>query len=128
MGNSSLHDLPDSDQEHLLVWIDAHWNDLAAFAWRNCVADGRGLVLLSGDPAGDVLVGYQTPTMAADAGFPWPPALLDAVQSYDPATDIVFLVATRGTGMLLGMTTVAGRQPPHLAGRKDEDTPLVRSA
>jgi hypothetical protein len=79
MNDTPMHDSPDGAQEHLLVWIDAHWNDLAAFAWRIYVADGRGLVLLSGDPAGDVRVGYQTPSMAADAGFPWPPALLDAV-------------------------------------------------
>ena len=116
------------DQETILAWIEAHWNDLAAFAWRNYVERGRGILLLHGDWAGDVSAGYQTPTMADEAGQPWPQELRDAANDYDPTVDIVFLVARGKSGILLGMTTTAGRQPPNLAGLEDDDPPLVPAA
>jgi len=118
----------DADRERMLAWITAGWEALAAFAWRGYVLDGRGLVVLLGDWQGEVVVAYQTPGMAAALGQAWPSALNVAVQQYEPATEIVFLVQRAGAGILLGMRTPDGQVPPRDAGRQDGSPPLVSAA
>ena len=109
----------------MLDWIEQHWDELAAFAWRGYVLAGRGIVLLEGDWDDAVTVGNQA---AADAEAAWPAALREATESYTPATDIVFFVQQHGTGTLLGMRATAPRLPPRLAGQRDGSPPLVPAA
>ncbi len=118
----------DAKRERMLAWITAGWEALAAFAWRGYVLDGRGLVVLQGDWQGEVVVAYQTPCMAAALGLGWPSALHAAVQQYEPATEIVFLVQRGGAGILLGMRTPDGQVPPRDAGQRDGSPPLVSAA
>ena len=128
-GNDTL-DPHEADRERRLDWIEACWNQLAAYAWQRYVREGRGIVLVNGDFEGEVVVGYQTPQTAVEAGSAWPDDLVAAVQGYTPATDIVLLVRQPGTsgGMLLGMRTTSPRLPPAKAGQQDGSAPLVHSA
>jgi len=118
----------DTEREVMLDWITANWAELAAFAWRGSALDGRGIVVLQGDWQGEVVVAYQTPGMAAALGLGWPPELHAAVQQYEPATEIVFLVQRGESGILLGMRTSDGQLPPHLAGQRDGSPPLIAAA
>lgn len=118
----------DDEQEVMLDWIETHWDELAAFAWRGSVTAGRGIVLLEGDWDDVVAVGYQTADDAEAAGAVWPTALCEATEAYSPATDIVFFVQQHTTGTLLGMRATAPRLPPRLAGQQDGAPPLVPTA
>ncbi len=118
----------DTERERMLAWIAASWEELAALAWRGYVLDGRGIVMLQGDWHGEVVVAYQTPAMADEFALEWPPELHAAVQHYEPATDILFLVQRADSGILLGMRTPPGRLPPREAGQRDGSPPLVSAA
>ena len=118
----------DDEQEVMLDWIETHWDELAAFAWKGYVTAGRGIVLLEGDWDDAVTVGYQTAADAEAAGTAWPAGLREATQAYTPATDIVFFVQQHATGTLLGMRATAPRLPPRLAGQRDGAPPLVPTA
>lgn len=125
-----MMDAHEAKRERMLDWIEACWNQLAAFAWQRFVLEGRGIVLVNGDFDGQVFVAYQTPQTAAEAGQAWPDDLLATVKGYTPATDIVFLVKQPGTsgGTLLGMRAIHPRLPPAEAGQRDGSAPLVHSA
>ncbi len=118
----------DGEREEMLAWIEASWDQLAALAWRGYVLDGRGIIVLQGDWQGQVVVAYQTPGMAEALGQAWPVELRDALQRYEPATDIIFLVQHGRSGMLLGMRTPPGQRTPRTAGQGDGSPPLVPSA
>ncbi len=118
----------DDEQEVMLDWIETHWDELAALAWKGYVTAGRGVVLLEGDWDDAVTVGYLTVADAKAAGAAWPAAVREATAAYTPATDIVFFVQQHTTGTLLGMRATAPRLPPRLAGLQDGAPPLVPTA
>ncbi len=118
----------DDEQEVMLDWIERHWDELAAFAWKGYVTAGRGIVLLEGDWDDAVTVGYLTAADAEAAGAAWPAALREATEAYTPATDIVFFVQQHATGTLIGMRATAPRLPPRQAGQRDGAPPLVPAA
>ncbi len=118
----------DPEREEMLAWIIGGWEALAAFAWRGYVLDGRGIVVLQGDWQGEVVVAYQTPGMVEVLGLHWPSELHAAVQQYEPATEIVFLVQRGDSAILLGMQTPPDRLPPREAGQRDGSPPLVSTA
>lgn len=130
MQNEREEDPEDAERELLLAWIDANWDEIASFAWKCYVTQGRGIVLLRGDwkNDGDIAIAYQTPTDAEEAGTVWPDELIEAASSYAPGTDILFLVQESGSGTLLGLRAAPPRLPPREAGQRDGSPPLVPSA
>ncbi len=128
MHTDRLGDGLDAEREEIVAWIERYWDELAAFAWRCYIGEGRGIVLLQGDWHGEVAVAYQTPAIADEAGAGWPEELIDAVRSYAPATDIIFLVRHETAGTLLAMRATPPRLAPRDAGQRDGSPPLVPSA
>ena len=118
----------DAAQAVMVAWIETHWPRLAAIAWRGYVLAGRGLVVLDGDWAGVVTVGYLTATAAAAVGAPWPAALRAATQAYTPATDILFLVPQGALGTVLRLRATPPLLPPCLVTQRDGRPPWVAAA
>ncbi len=116
-------------REAMLDWIETHWNTLAALAWRGYVTEGRGIVLLQGDDwHGEVAAAYQTVETALRTCTGWPDQLVEAVQNYTPATDIIFVVQHDRTSTLLGMRATPAQVAPREAGQQNGVPPLVPSA
>ncbi len=115
------------EREVLLDWIETHWEGLAALAWRGYVTEGRGIVLLQGDWHGEVIVAYRTAETARQAGAGWPDELVEVVQDYTPATDIIFVVQRERTATVLGMRATPEQVTLREAGQRD-GAPLVPSA
>ena len=109
-------------------WIDAHWDELAALAWRGYVSRGRGLVLVREADGGEMVAEYETPDAAVADQDTWPDELLAAIGEYNPATDVLFLMEPEGAGMLLGMRATPPCVTPWEAGHGDEELPVVCSA
>ncbi len=121
-------DALDAEREEIIAWIESYWDELAAYAWRCYVGEGRGVVLLHGDWHGEVSVAYQTVAIADEAGADWPEEMIEAARSYKPATDIIFLVRHDSAGTLLAMRAAPPRLAPRDAGQRDGSPPLVPSA
>ena len=116
------------EDEVLVRWIDAHWDDLAAFAWQRYVRVGRGLVLISEADGGEMVVEYETPSAAAADLDGWPDDLLAVIAAYNPAMEVLFLIEPEGAGTLIGMRATPPCVTPWEAGHGDEELPVVRSA
>ena len=114
--------------EVFVCWIDAHWEELAAFAWRSYVTVGRGLVLVTAASDGAMVVEYVTPSAAAADQDAWPDELLAAIAAYNPATEVLFLMEPEGAGTLIGMRATPQCLTPWEAGHGEAELPVVRSA
>ena len=120
---------PLSTEDAALVgWIDAHWEELAAFAWRSYVTVGRGLVLVTAASDGAMVVEYETPSRVAAEQEVWPDELQAAIAEYHPATEVLFLVEPEGAGTLIGMRATPPCISPWEAGHGDAALPVARSA
>ncbi len=115
-------------REEMLDGIETHWATSAALAWRGYVTEGRGIVLPQGDWQGEVVAAYQTAATALEASTAWPDELVAAVQTYTPATDIIFVVQHAHTATLLGMRATPAQVTPREARHRDGAPPLVPSA
>jgi hypothetical protein len=118
----------DLEDEVLVRWIDAHWDELAAFAWRSYVTVGRGLVLVTAARDSAMLVEYETPSAAAADQDAWPDELLAAIVEYNPATEVLFLMEPEAAGTLIGMRATPPCVTPWEAGHGDTEPPVVHSA
>ncbi len=117
-----------AEDEALVAWIDAHWEELAAFAWRGYLTQGRGVVLVERAGHGEVVVGYETPSVAAADGAAWPDDLQEALVAYTPTTDVLFLVEPEGAGTLIGMRAAPPCLSPWEAGQAEGPPAVARSA
>jgi hypothetical protein len=127
--STEVHEVAvDDAQAVMLAWIETHWAQLAAVAWRGYVTLGRGLVVLDGAWDGAVTVGYLTAADAQAAGSPWPDSLRAATQAYRPALDILFFVQQDAMGTLLGLRATVPRVPPYRATQPQGTLPRVSAA
>ena len=118
----------DAEDAARVGWIDAHWDELAAFAWQHYVQVGRGLVLVTGAEGDAMVVEYETPDAATADQDAWPAELQAAVAAYNPVTEVLFLVDPEGAGTLIGMRATPPCLTPWEAGHGDGEVPVVRSA